>query len=206
MPYPNMSRLRKTVSTVAPSAPSSEPTDYVPQHPMAAFRHVASPEPQADHLEQYAEVRPFEDAEWSWKRFKDGAKNAVRSAGDGAKNTARSAGRFVSDKKYKYDVGKASKLVGTIDSDTKHMPNKVSAYKRKLDSDIAAIAANLKQQRQDEPAKIEAYRKKLVRAVDAKKAKIKQIRERQTDKDAFDDAVEAKLDAREKKIYMGVLN
>lgn len=190
-----MSRLRKPVSTVAPSAPSSEPTDYVPQHPMAAFRHVASPEPQADHLEQYAEVRPFEGAEGSWKGFKDGAKN-----------TARSAGRFVSDKKYKYDVGKASKLVGTIDSDTQHMPNKVSAYKRKLDSDIAAIAANLKQQRQDEPPKIEAYRKKLVRAVDAKKAKIKQIRERQTDKDAFDDAVEAKLDAREKKIYMGVLN
>ena len=62
-----MSRLRKPVSTVAPRKLSSEPTDYVPQHPMAAFRHVESPEPQPDHLEQYAEVRPFEDADWTPK-------------------------------------------------------------------------------------------------------------------------------------------
>tara|TARA_B100001063_G_C16661754_1_gene501462 strand:+ start:159 stop:563 length:405 start_codon:yes stop_codon:yes gene_type:complete len=63
-----MSRLRKPTTVVAPSDYESEPTDYVPQHPLAAFRHVPTTAEDVDHLEQYAEVRPFENAEG--KRFK----------------------------------------------------------------------------------------------------------------------------------------
>ena len=179
MSYTNMSHIRKPVSTVAPRKYTSTCTDYVPQHPMAAF-HQAPPPVE----------RPFQHAEWSLKGFTDGAKKA-----------ASSVGKFVADKRYKYAVNKVSNLVDSIESETRHMPNKVSAYKKKLDSDIKAQADKLKKQRQDEPAKIAAYRGKLAAAVDAKEAKIKKIRQSQKDKDAFDDAVEDKLDEQEEKIY-----
>lgn len=171
-----MSRLRKPVSITASRESTSAPSDYVPQHPMATFSHVMAPAEESDHLDEYAEVRPFEDAEWSMKGMKKSAKKALASTKRAAKSVARKTSKFVSHKKYKRDVKRVSKIVDTIESDTKHIPNKVSAYKKKLE-----------------------------KALEAKEAKIKKIRDSQKDKSAFDDAVEAKLDSQEEKIYKHAL-
>lgn len=71
-----MSRLRKNTTAVTESKPmecDSDPTDYKIQHPLAAFKHIPA-QTDEDHLHQYTEVRPFEDAEWGFKGAKDTVK------------------------------------------------------------------------------------------------------------------------------------
>lgn len=64
-----MSSLRKKPSFKSSQLPAPPPSDYVPQHPLYAFK----PEPVAaakDHLDNYVETRPFEDTEGIFDRFK----------------------------------------------------------------------------------------------------------------------------------------
>mgnify|MGYP003987644435 CR=1 FL=1 len=63
-----MSSLKKNI--VGSQLPAPPPSDYVPQHPLYAFK----PKPVAakDHLDNYVETRPFEDTEGllSWAKGK----------------------------------------------------------------------------------------------------------------------------------------
>lgn len=65
----------------------SMPENYQPKHPMMAFQGVA-PAPVADHLDEYREVRPFEDSE--------GLMSGLRSIGKSIKGAASTVGKLAS--------------------------------------------------------------------------------------------------------------
>jgi len=65
----------------------SMPENYQPKHPMMAFQGVA-PAPVADHLDEYREVRPFEDSE--------GLISGLRSIGKSIRGAASTVGKLAS--------------------------------------------------------------------------------------------------------------
>ena len=86
-----MSRLQRespTASVEQTQQQVVETAEYVPQHPLTGWTHV-SIQAEADHLEQYTEVRPFEatekDKSFFKKAFKKG-KGALKGAKDKVKN------------------------------------------------------------------------------------------------------------------------
>ena len=92
--------------TSAEPVPANVQTDYVPQHPMLAFK---GPKKIAidDHLDEYSEVDPFEDSEglmsglkWMGKK----ARSAAKSLGKKASKVYESGKELLSGKK-KEDAG-----------------------------------------------------------------------------------------------------
>jgi len=87
--------------TSAEPVPANVQTDYVPQHPMLAFKgpkKVAA----TDHLCEYSEVDPFEDSEglmsglkWMGKK----ASSAAKSLGKKASKVYESGKKLLSGKK-----------------------------------------------------------------------------------------------------------
>lgn len=143
-----MSRLKnKTLAITEPTEDESEPTDYVPQHPMTSFRHKAVQD-ESDHLSQYTEVHPFEDSEISMKGVKASAKRLAK----GAKASAK---KMLKARKYKKAVKKVEKIVDKIEKEEKE---------------------------------------------------IRKLRKRQKAPSEFDEAVKAKLDAKEEEIYNQALD
>ena len=65
----------------------SMPENYQPKHPMMAFQGVA-PTPVADHLDEYREVRPFEDSE--------GLISGLKSIGKSIRGAASTVGKLAS--------------------------------------------------------------------------------------------------------------
>ena len=65
----------------------SMPENYQPKHPMMAFQGVA-PTPVADHLDEYREVRPFEDSE--------GLFSGLKSIGKSIRGAASTVGKLAS--------------------------------------------------------------------------------------------------------------
>lgn len=65
----------------------SMPENYQPKHPMMAFQGVA-PAPVADHLDEYREVRPFEDSE--------GLISGLKSLGKSIRGAASTVGKLAS--------------------------------------------------------------------------------------------------------------
>lgn len=65
----------------------SMPENYQPKHPMMAFQGVA-PTPVADHLDEYREVRPFEDSE--------GLISGLKSIGKRIRGAAGAVGKLAS--------------------------------------------------------------------------------------------------------------
>jgi len=63
------------------------PENYQPKHPMMAFQGVA-PAPVADHLDEYREVRPFEDSE--------GLISGLKSLGKSIRGAASTVGKLAS--------------------------------------------------------------------------------------------------------------
>ena len=63
------------------------PENYQPKHPMMAFQGVA-PAPVADHLDEYREVRPFEDSE--------GLISGLKSIGKSIRGAASTVGKLAS--------------------------------------------------------------------------------------------------------------
>ena len=155
-----MSRLQKTATSMTETKPmeyDSGPTEYRIQHPLAAFKHVPV-ETEKDHLHQYTEVRPFEDAEWSLKGAAKSAKKAAKSAKKAAKRAgkraAKAAGNVVSKLKYKKEVKKVEKLVGKIEAEEKKI------YKlRKKQKDTEAFDEAVKAKL--DPAEEEIYAEAL---------------------------------------------
>ena len=116
-----MSRIRKNTTAVTESKPmeyDSDPTDYKIQHPLAAFKHVPA-QTDDDHLHQYTEIRPFEDAEWSFKGAGKAVKNAAGKVAKAGRAAAGKAGKVVGSLKYKKEVKKVEKLVGKIEAEEK---------------------------------------------------------------------------------------
>jgi len=66
-----MSSLKKNPSFKGSQSPVHSPSDYVPQHPYYTFK-PESVTAANDHLDNYAETRPFEDTEGllSWAKGK----------------------------------------------------------------------------------------------------------------------------------------
>ena len=141
-----MSRLKnKTLTITEPTHQESEPTDYVPQHPMTSFRHKAVQD-EPDHLSQYTEVHPFEDSEISLKKFGAKLKTSAKAAGKAAKaaagKAASAAGKLKEKFKYKKDVKKIEKIVGKIEKEEKKL-RKLRKKHKNVDAFDAAVKAKL---------------------------------------------------------------
>jgi len=64
-----MSFIKKE-SNIVENELVSEVSDYIPQHPMLQWSGQAAV-PKRDHLEDYKEVRPFEESEGLWSDLKN---------------------------------------------------------------------------------------------------------------------------------------
>lgn len=168
-----MSRLQNKAASMTESKPmkydsNSAPTDYKIQHPLAAFKH-APVQTDKDHLHQYTEVSPFEDAEWSAraaaKKAKEKLKKAAKAAKKAGSAAARAAkkaggkatnavGKFVGSRQLKKDVKKVEKLVDKIEVEEKKI------YKlRKKQKDTEAFDEAVKAKL--DPAEEEIYAEAL---------------------------------------------
>lgn len=155
---------------------NSAPTDYKIQHPLAAFKH-APVQTDNDHLHQYTEVSPFEDAEWSARAAAKKAKEKLKKAAKAAKKAGSAAGKAAKKaaRAAKKAGGKATNAVGKF------------VGSRQLKKDVKKV-------------------EKLVDKIEVEEKKIYKLRKKQKDAEAFDEAVKAKLDPAEEEIYAEALN
>ena len=128
-----MSRLQRestTASVEHTQQQVAETAEYVPQHPLTGWTHV-SIQAEADHLEQYTEVRPFEATEKSFltDTFKKG-KGALKGAKDKVK-------KGLSKKKMKAAAKKVRKVLDVVEGKEKTVQKLRAKFKDKAAFDAA---------------------------------------------------------------------
>lgn len=122
-----MSRLQRespTASVEQTQQQVAETAEYVPQHPLTGWTHV-SIQAEADHLEQYTEVRPFEATEKSFlKNTLDKGKGALKGAKDKVK-------KGLSKKKMKGAAKKVRKVLDVVEGKEKTVQKLRAKFKDK---------------------------------------------------------------------------
>lgn len=110
-----MSRLNKesSIVSVEQSVETSEKSaDYVPQHPLMNYNYVNT-DVERDHLEQYVEVRPFENTEGKkFSKLYNKAKGAGKSVLKGGKS-------LLKGRKIKSAAKKVRKVIDTVENQEK---------------------------------------------------------------------------------------
>lgn len=128
-----MSRLQRestTASVEQTQQQVAETAEYVPQHPLTGWTHV-SIQAEADHLEQYTEVRPFEATEKSFlKNTLDKGKGALKGAKDKVK-------KGLSKKKMKGAAKKVRKVLDVVEGKEKTVQKLRAKFKDKAAFDAA---------------------------------------------------------------------
>jgi len=128
-----MSRLQRespTASVEQTQQQVAETAEYVPQHPLTGWTHV-SIQAEADHLEQYTEVRPFEATEKSFlKNTLDKGKGALKGAKDKVK-------KGLSKKKMKGAAKKVRKVLDVVEGKEKTVKKLRAKFKDKAAFDKA---------------------------------------------------------------------
>lgn len=128
-----MSRLQRespTASVEQTQQQVAETAEYVPQHPLTGWTHV-SIQAEADHLEQYTEVRPFEATEKSFLKVTlDKGKGALKGAKDKVK-------KGLSKKKMKGAAKKVRKVLDVVEGKEKTVKKLRAKFKDKAAFDKA---------------------------------------------------------------------
>ena len=130
-----MSRLQRestTASVEQTQQQVAETAEYVPQHPLTGWTHV-SIQAEADHLEQYTEVRPFEATEKNKNFFTkalDNGKGALKGAKDKVK-------KGLSKKKMKAAAKKVRKVLDVVEGKEKTVQKLRAKFKDKAAFDAA---------------------------------------------------------------------